>query len=108
MPKFKVPVEVRTVVEVAADSGSEAEDIVNARAAEFFPSPETRVETDTPSVKSAYEVSVTFYMDAFTHEEVEDRVYEIVRKGIGDKGAKGTGEVGFDIESIKQGGPCRG
>jgi hypothetical protein len=107
MPRFKVPVVIRTVVEVAADSGSEAEDIVNARAAEFFPSPETRTETDTPSVKSAYEVSATFYMDAFSPEEIEDRICEIVRKGTVHEIANGNG-IGFDIEAIKQGGPCRG
>jgi len=107
MPKFKVPVVIRTVVEVEADNGSCAEDIVHTRAAEVFTSVETRCETDTPVVKSAYEASVTFYLDAFTREEVEDRICEIVRKGTVHEIANGNG-IGFDIEAIKQGGPCRG
>lgn len=98
-----VPVVIRTVVEVEADNGSCAEDIVRTRAADVFTSVETRCETDTPVVKSAYEATVTFYLDAFTHEEVEERICELIRKG----SDKSIG-LGFDIEAIKQGGPCRG
>lgn len=103
MPKFKVPVVVKTMVEVDAESGSCAEDAVNEMVAKLFPSEDTRFETDTPIVKSAYEVTVTFYMDAFSTEEVEDRVCNIVRRGSGNEIG-----IGFDIEAIKQGGPCRG
>ena len=103
MPRFKVPVVIRTVVEVEADNGSCAEDIIQTMTAGVFTSVETRCETDTPIVKSAYEVTVTFYLDAFTHEEVEERICELIRKG----SDKSIG-LGFDIEAIKQGGPCRG
>ena len=103
MPKYRVPVMINTVVEVDAPNGGEAEDIVKEKAVSLFPDKSTRVDIDTPTVKSAYEVTVTFYLDAFTHEEVEERICELIRKG----SDKSIG-LGFDIEAIKQGGPCRG
>lgn len=103
MPKFKVPVEVRTVVEVEADNGSCAEDAANEMVAKAFSGFSTRWDVGSPVVKSAYEVTVTFYLDAFTHDEVEDRICELIRKG----SDKSIG-LGFDIEAIKQGGPSRG
>lgn len=107
MPKYRVPVMINTVVEVDAPNGGEAEDIVKEKAVSLFPDKSTRVNIDTPTVKSAYEVTVTFYMDAFSTEEVEDRVCNLVRKGSGDELVTGN-TLGFDVEAIKQGGPCRG
>ena len=103
MPTFAVPLTVRTKALVNADSAEMAEDIVRTNAKSLFPSEDTEIDTDMPACKSAYEVSVMFYLNAFTSDEAEDTVCDLVRNGI-----RGVRDILYDVEKIVQNGPCRG
>lgn len=98
MPTYAVPLAIKTEVVVQADSKEHAEVLVRTRAAESFKSEFTRIETDTPTCKSAYEVNVTFYLDAFTSDEAEDRVCTYIRDGV-----KEDRSVSYDVEKTTEG-----
>lgn len=103
MPIFAVPVVISTEVIISAASKEEAEDMVRATAVSLYPSEETKITTEVPTCKSAYEVTVTFYLNAFTTYEAEDIVCTAIRDGVKDDIS-----IGYDVENTKKGEPCRG
>ena len=103
MPTYKVPVKVTTILTVEAESFSVAENGILEKVAGCFPGGGTVVDIVDASVKSAYEVGVTFYMNGFSTVEVEDRIHTLVSEAL-----KNEKELSFDVEAIRQGGPCRG
>lgn len=103
MPTYAVPVIVKTEMIFTADSPEHAEEIVTAQLKQQFPSEYTVISVDTPTRRSAYEVTVTFYLNAFTSDEAENLVCDHIRDGI----KLNNKSVSFDIENTKEGGPCR-
>lgn len=100
MPTFRVPLTVKTEITITCETAEHAELHARTLGRQAFPVCDAlEIDTDTPEKKSAYEVTICVYLDAFSTQEAEAEVFDLLGPVF-----NGNKKFGYDVEKINKEG----